>query len=273
MPSSGPLIDPNHRKTVLKLIGLSWDKSVDIFAQPRALLALDFLRRLCAKSSIAADEWDLSRENRAHIAFSHRFSSIRILHSRTGPVFMFDLGERSHQQWKLATTAARHALTICRLDPSMREDEIARFLVNRGIPFRTLQKSDTLRRGLRFPSLKIVHPTRTADYVFTFEDYRAYMQHCAALLCHPRSRAALMKGGYIWRVSVPILSVQKVIDGPSGWSSNPDEMFMASSAEMGEFIDDELTDSEIEAFCGLYRYSTGKSTIFYKEKIMENNIV
>ncbi len=41
-PSSGPLIDPNHRKTVLKMLGLSCDKSVDIFAQPRALLALDF---------------------------------------------------------------------------------------------------------------------------------------------------------------------------------------------------------------------------------------
>ncbi len=55
------------------------------------------------------------------------------------------------------------------------------------------------------------------DYVFTFEDYCAYTQHCAASpMSSSLSRAALMKGGYIWRVSVPILSVQKVIDGPSG---------------------------------------------------------
>ncbi len=185
---------------------------------------------------------------------------------------MFDLGDRSHQQWKLATTAARHALTVCRLDPSMREDEIARFLVNRGIPFRTLQKSDTLRRGPHFldPPLKIVHPTRTADYVFTFVDYRAYMQHCAALLCHPRARAALMKGGYIWRVSVPILSVQKVIDGPSGWSSNRDEMFVASSAEMGEFIDDELTDSEIEAFVVFIGVQQVSDDCIYEESSINN---
>ncbi|KJA16736.1 hypothetical protein HYPSUDRAFT_147368 [Hypholoma sublateritium FD-334 SS-4] len=259
-PSSGPPVDPNNRKNVLKLLGLSWDKSVDVFSQPRVLLAFDFLRRLCAKASISPDEWDLSRENRAYIAFSSRFSAIRKLQSKMGVVYMFDFGKHSSQPWKLATTAARHALTICRLDSSMREDEIARYLVSRGIPFRTLQNSETLRRGSRFPPPKIVHPRRAMDYVFTFEDYRAYTQHCAALLCHPRSRAALMKGGYIWRVSVPILSMQKVIDGPSGWSTNPDEMFVASSTEMGEFVDDELTDLEIEAFCGLYRCSTGYGT-------------
>ncbi|KJA14090.1 hypothetical protein HYPSUDRAFT_209003 [Hypholoma sublateritium FD-334 SS-4] len=253
---SGPPVAPNNQKNVLKLLGLSWDKSVDVFKQPRALLAFDFVRRLCAKWSIS-DEWDLSRGNRAYIAFSSRFSTIRRLESKIGPVFMFDLAKHSSQQWKLATTAARHALTICRLDPGMREDEIARFLVNRGIPFRTLQKSDALGRGPRFPPPKVVHPTRAVDYVFTFEDYHAYTQHCATLLRHPRSRAALMKGGYLWRVSVPILSVQKVIDGPSGWSTDPNEMFVASSTELGEFVDDELTDSEVEAFCGVYRCSTG----------------
>ena len=42
-PSLGPPIDPTNRKKALKLLGLSWDKLVDVFTQPRALLALDFL--------------------------------------------------------------------------------------------------------------------------------------------------------------------------------------------------------------------------------------
>ncbi len=146
-PSSAPPVDPNNRKNVLKLLGFSWDKSVDVFSQPRVLFAFDFFRRLSAKASISPDEWDLSRESRACVVFSSRFSAIRKLESKMGVVYMFDFGKRSSQPWKLATTAARHALTICRLDSSMREDEMARYLVSRGIPFRTLQNSETLRRG------------------------------------------------------------------------------------------------------------------------------
>ncbi len=157
LPSFIPRIELSHRKTVLKMIGMSCSTATDVYHRPRALLALDFVRRLFSKEDVSSEEWDLSRSNRAFIGFSHRFSAIRRLSSKTGTVFMFDFGTGSSQKWKLATITAKHALMICRLDPQMREDEIAHFLVTRGIPFRTLQASNTL---LRTPPRNTHPPSR-----------------------------------------------------------------------------------------------------------------
>ena len=67
----------------------------------------------------------------------------------------------------------------------------------------------------------------------------------------------------MWRVAIPAVSIATVISGPTGWSVNPDEIFVASSPELGEFVDDELTDAEIQLLCGLYHCSTGKYLINY----------
>ncbi len=63
LPSSIPQIEPSHRKTVLKMIGMSCSTATDIYNRPRALLALDFVRRLFSRETISPEEWDLSRSN------------------------------------------------------------------------------------------------------------------------------------------------------------------------------------------------------------------
>ncbi len=214
IPSSVPQIEPIHRKTVLKMIGMSCSTATDIYHRPRTLMALDFVRRLFSKERVSSEEWDLSRSNRAFICFSGRFSTIRRLSSNIGAVFMFDLAAGSSQKWKLATTTARHALMICRLDPQMREDEIARFLVTRGVPFRTLQSSTTLPRTPFIPQMTIKTPYRPSGYQFNLQDYTAYTIQYRYFLLNPRSRAALMKGGYVWRVAIPAVSIATVISGP-----------------------------------------------------------
>ncbi len=176
---------------------------------------------------------------------------------------MFDFGTGSLQKWKIATVTARHTLMICRLDPQMKEEEIARFLVTRGIPFRTLQASTALLRTPLVPKIPIKTPCRPLSYQFTLQDYDAYTIHYRYFLLNPRSRAALMKGGYIWRVAIPVVSITTVISGPTGWSTDPEEMFIASSPELGKFVDDELTDAEIQLLCGLYHCSTGKYLFIY----------
>jgi hypothetical protein len=54
------------------------------------------------------------------------------------------------------------------------------------------------------------------------------------------------------------ISFLSVISGPSGWSTEPQEMLVVKVPETGEeFIDDNLTDIELKLLTGTYNASTG----------------
>jgi hypothetical protein len=66
-----------------------------------------------------------------------------------------------------------------------------------------------------------------------------------------------LKGHYSWRLAVNEVGFSSVFSGPSGWSTNPDEMLVVKSSETGEeFIDDKLTDIELRLLCGQYTVQT-----------------
>lgn len=97
------------------------------------------------------------------------------------------------------------------------------------------------------PQMPIKTPCCPLGYKFTLQDYVAYTFQYRCFLLNPRACSALMKGGYIWQVAIPAVSIVTVINGPSGWSTNPDEMFIALLPELSDFVDDELTDSDCVA--------------------------
>ena len=60
------------------------------------------------------------------------------------------------------------------------------------------------------------------------------------------------------------VSFSSVISGPSGWSTEPEEMLVVKLAETGEeFIDDMLTDIELKLLSGIYKCLTGMH-FYYK---------
>ncbi|KAJ3513959.1 hypothetical protein NLJ89_g2651 [Agrocybe chaxingu] len=78
------------------------------------------------------------------------------------------------------------------------------------------------------------------------------------MLKGPRGRAAIMKGGHYWRLAIPVVSFDLVACGPTGWSTNPEEMLVVRFPETGEeYIDDELTEHECEVLLGLNLCLTG----------------
>jgi len=237
-------------------LGISWANDLNpAFETSQISAAATFVRCLCTKgSSISADEWDLSRNNRRSIFFSTRLKALRCIGQG---LFMFDFKDRSTVKWKLTVKTASHALLVCRLDSQFDESDLAYYLLQNGIPFHTLQLSSTLSRSpiSRHPPLVI--PFRPADYVFTWRDYEAFRQQCHVFLKQPRGRAALLRGYYPWRLAVNDVSFFSVISGPSGWSTEPTEMLVVTLPETGEeYIDDNLTAIELKFLSGTYEAST-----------------
>ncbi|KAF8812973.1 hypothetical protein BYT27DRAFT_7251316 [Phlegmacium glaucopus] len=217
--------------------------------------AAAFVDRLHTKgTSISADEWDLSRENRQSIFFSTRLKAVRCV---SQDLFMFNFKTYSTVQWKLTVKTPAHALLVCRLDSQLDESGLAYYLLENGIPFHTLQLSTTLSRSPISTHPPLIIPFRSANYVFTWKDYEAFRQQCHVIVKQARGRAALLRGYYPWRVAISEVSFSSVISGPSRWSTDPKEMLMVKLLETGEeFIDDKLTDIELNLLCGMYSTST-----------------
>lgn len=245
-----------ERERFMRFFGIKWIvQLIPAFDTAEISAAATFVDRLRTKgSSISADEWDLSKENHKSIFHSTRLKALRCVGQG---LFMFDFKDRSTVKWKLTVKTAAHALLVCRLDSQLDESDLAYYLLQNGIPFHTLQLSTTLSRSPISRQPPLVIPFRSANYVFTWRDYEAFRQQCDAILRQPRGRAALLRGNYPWRLAINDVSFSSVISGPSGWSTEPEEMLVVKLPETGEeFIDDILTDIELKLLIGTYNALT-----------------
>ncbi|KJA12662.1 hypothetical protein HYPSUDRAFT_119721, partial [Hypholoma sublateritium FD-334 SS-4] len=100
-------------------------------------------------------------------------------------------------------------------------------------------------------------PVRPVGHVFTLLDYTAYLNQCRVLMQQTRLRAALLRGGYLWRVALSAMYFDIVLDGPSGLSSRGDEMFSVLLPDGKRYVDDELTEAETYILLGTYVCRTG----------------
>ena len=258
---------PQFQNPVLKLesdmqrfvrfLGMTWDDlPLPAFETDQISAAATFVNQLTTKgSSISADIWDLRRENRQSIYFSARLKAVRSVGEN---LFMFDFDKHSTVKWKLTVTSPAHTLLLCRLDSELDEIGLARYLLENGIPFHTLQASSTLGRSPLSNHPPLVIPTRNTGYKFSWRDYEAFRQQCHVVFKQARGRAALLKGYYPWRLAINDIGFSSALSGPSGWSTKPDEMLVVRLPETGEeFVDDKLTDIELNLISGQYIVSTG----------------
>ncbi|KAJ3507002.1 hypothetical protein NLJ89_g6543 [Agrocybe chaxingu] len=261
-PKLRPLSDESEQKNFLKLFGIQWGLGpLSVFEKSSISAVADFMKRLINKSGISSQEWDLGKDHRRSLLLNRRLASIRAVTLQNQPsemLYMFDFKAESTVDWKLATTSASHALMLCRLNPDWKERELASYMLENGIAFRTLKPSSLLPRSPIVKDPAPSHPFRLAGYNFSIQDYSSYLYRCWELLKQPRGRAALLQGGYIWRLAAPVVSFDDVLHGPTGWSSAPEEMLLVRIPSTGEeFIDDQLTEHELEILSGLNICMTG----------------
>ena len=227
------LKNETEMKRFMRFLGMRWldITPVDAFKSDIISAAADFVFRLCEGKEMYDDEWDFCSGNRESLCYSKRIKTIRKIDNS---LFIFDFKSASTVPWKLTVTTAAHALLVCRLDDVWLEESLVRFLLDNGIPFHTLQLSSTLPRSLPTTLPPLCLPFRSHDHIFTWRDYCAFRQRCHDIFRQPRGRAALMSGHYIWRLATSELGFSSVYPGPSGWSTNPEEMLVVKIPETGE---------------------------------------
>lgn len=157
---------------------------------------------------------------------------------------MFDFQQHATVAWKLAVTNARDALLVCRLDERFNDYEIAYYLIQRGIPFHTLLPFGTVYRAPRLAPPMTMLPIRLPGYEFGKRDYDAYLDQRAAILSQPRARAALLRGGMVWRLAFSALSFDDVLRGPSNSGTAPNTVLSMQGDE--GLTDDQLTEVELD---------------------------
>jgi hypothetical protein len=157
------------------------------------------------------------------------------------------------QEWLVGCTSASVALLICRLDQSLVDPiSIAHHLVGQGIQFHTWEATPTTPEPF-VRKTKCLIKFRRQHYRFTKDDFESYLLTHRSLLRGSASacRAALMRGGIIWRLALEDVSFDNVFIGPSTHTLEGSGITRGDG--QGAFlVDDELNLDELECICGLY---------------------
>ncbi|KAF6751747.1 hypothetical protein DFP72DRAFT_473885 [Ephemerocybe angulata] len=238
------------------------------WTKPEGQALIRFLNSL-AKGTPSSELWDLSRYNRIPVAAHPRFKSLRS-HRHVALVevndwdnvdgrwssnvstevtlywFSADYG----QKWRLGCVSAPVALTICRFDLSKTPVALAFELVGQGIRFHTwLEVANVCSTGP--PSSGRLIKYRRRLTVFDSRDYDTYTINCRSLCKGHVGRAALLRGGIVWRLAIPYVSFGDVLSGPSS-AALQGKGIVRSNGQGSFLVDDDLTVDEVDAICGHY---------------------
>jgi hypothetical protein len=130
-----------------------------------------------------------------------------------GSLYVFDFKTDATLPWMIGVATAAIALYIVRLDSRLNDYEISRHLLHRGIAFHTvLPLRKVSKSSIPRP---IFSSIRSPGYFFTIEDFNVYIHRRDSLLRSPRGRAALLKGGIVWRLTVETIGIDECLEGPS----------------------------------------------------------
>jgi hypothetical protein len=158
--------------------------------------------------------------------------------------------------WLLAVASPAVALQCVRFC-STNVADAARFCVQRGISFNTFARFLHPQSHPHVPHHRVTLGARPEGYVPDAADYAAYEAARTRFLQSSSARAALLKGGIVWRLAMEFMTPSGVLAGPSDIASTRGRVIRISG--VGDFCDDELSENDIDIICGVYQVYTGKS--------------
>jgi hypothetical protein len=161
-------------------------------------------------------------------------------------------GKPFDQQWYLL--AVRSPASVCQL---FRENinsvlGMVRYLVSGGIPFATVRCLPFLPSARREPRSRLGF--RTQGHIFDAVDYNSYEEAKIDLLKSSVGRAALMRGGIVWRLANGIVPVKSVTKGPN--PSIKEDGCVWDSMDEFKLVDDSLSLRDEDVICGMYYVET-----------------
>jgi len=211
--------------------------------------------------SIPSSLWDLNQHN--HHSLSSRWDliiSVQRKDTDQGIIYLVttnQLPSDRNVQWTIILEDASNALECVRRRWGPHFIDVANELYTRGYPFSTRlvgpQPVTTTRPAIN--SLGY----RPKGYTPLPCDYAAYEALRDSFLATPRARAALLKGGIVWRLAKEVVPEVTVLNGPSSEALLTGRAFRCEERYLW---DDELTEEELNLICGVYKVHTGKSSFY-----------
>lgn len=199
---------------------------------------------------------DLHIRNPNYILRRREFvTSIRSEKTGAGLVFWIDainLHPSRNAQWRLIVEDPVTALECLRRRWGPHSVDIAYELYSRGCAFQTCILSNCPPVHDRPVTIGLGY--RLSGYKPCMRDYVTYEGIRNNFLTTPRARAALLKGGIVWRLAREVVSDAAVALGPSSEVYGTGRRF---SSREGVFWDDDLSEDELDLICGVYKVFTG----------------
>ncbi|KAH6892737.1 hypothetical protein BKA70DRAFT_1440788 [Coprinopsis sp. MPI-PUGE-AT-0042] len=244
--NASPPASKAERVWALRMVGMhpSISHGAPFFESSMFTFVMAFLQGLCAKGAKPpVDAWDMSEVSREPIPRSGPLPPLHVIPGNP-PLFVLKLTQV--KSWTLAVTTAADAVLVLRLI-HLPVENIVLELVRKGIRFNTLLP-ERLHRPITTQSPSPARiPVRLPGYVFSNQDYDSYQQSRNILLAEGRLRAALTRGGIIWRMAAAFLTPSDALSGPSTSAS-----MVRNDRDGVVYVDDALTPVEVQLLCGAY---------------------
>jgi len=140
--------------------------------------------------------------------------------------------------------------------------KIIGYLAAQGIPFATVKAVRTLPRGCLYHPIDRSLGYRFAGDIFNRLDYKRYQEKKAKVLDDAVGRAAIRRGGLIWRLSVDFVNIKKrVVSGPTSSVAWKGEK-VGETLDGYILVDDCISGEDLDTIVGLYKTYTGTYDIF-----------
>ena len=211
--------------------------------------------------------WDLNQHNHWYLYNrTELVTSIQKKNTDQGVIYLIrtnKLPAANNVQWALVLEDPATALECLRRHWGPHFVDIANQLCSRGHPFSTCIPGPSPIAQPRPPIISLGY--RSKGYIPLPCDYAAYEGLRNKFLATPRGRAALLKGGIIWRLAREIIPEVAVLTGPSSEASTTGQALACE----GQYLwDDQLSEEELDLISGVYKVYTGTFSAFQVDRLV-----
>jgi hypothetical protein len=199
---------------------------------------------------------DLNKDGEEYLLNKNNFSiSPRVENTNIGRVCWIEsrnLHPSRNASWRLLIQDPATVIECLRRRWGPHLVDIAFELYSRGIAFKTCLVINYRITHDRPAVIGLGY--RLSGDVPSTRDYATYENIRNKFLSTPRARAALLKGGIIWRLARDVIPEAAVLSGPSAEVYKTGQQI---ECESGILLDDELSEDELNLVSGVYKVFTG----------------
>ncbi|RDB20802.1 hypothetical protein Hypma_012080 [Hypsizygus marmoreus] len=194
--------------------------------------------------------WDFAPTLRSKIVANEYFHYRRV---NTDCHVIGVRGKPLVDQWYLLVIYDARAVIEVFHQPINSVGQMVRYLIQQGISFATAKP---VRNARLTPARRSEFTLgyRQLGYDFGLSDYADYEKKRSDILCGSAGRAALTRGGIVWRLAVDIVKHKRITDGPTSsvaWNGKK-----VGEMDGRSLVDGYLSPAEEDTICGTYKVYT-----------------